>query len=77
MVADDNVGAKPSAADDKGRIDYVFIQKPNLSHDITVDIARPRRVLFPRKASWPEYDQIQHFSDHLGLMFRMWIAGKA
>lgn len=72
--ADDNVGAE--TINDNGRIDYIFVQKPSDSHDINVDIARPRRKHFPRDPSSPGYDQISNLSDHAGIELKLFLSIK-
>ena len=72
--ADDGIGG--SIDDDSGRIDYIFVQKPCDSHDITVDVSRPRRRHFPRQPSAPGYDQIQYLSDHTGIELKLFFASK-
>jgi hypothetical protein len=50
-----------------GRIDYVFVERPDPQHSLMVDIARPRRRHFKRNASAEDFDEQPHMSDHLGL----------
>lgn len=71
--ADDGIGG---AVDDSGRIDYIFVQKPCDSHDITIDVSRPRRRLFHPDPSLPGYDHIQYLSDHIGLELSLFFASK-
>jgi endonuclease/exonuclease/phosphatase family metal-dependent hydrolase len=71
--ADDGIGG---TVNDSGRIDYIFVQKPCDSHDITVDVSRPRRRHFPRQPSAPGYDQIQYLSDHTGIELKLFFARK-
>jgi endonuclease/exonuclease/phosphatase family metal-dependent hydrolase len=61
---------------EEGRIDYVFIQKPSASHDMAVDISRPRRVPFKRLPTAYKYDAINYFSDHVGIEFQLFLSSK-
>lgn len=49
------------------RIDYIFIQKPQPEHGITVDFTRPRRRPFLRAKYAAGFNEIEAMSDHLGL----------
>lgn len=71
--ADDNTS---DSVNEEGRIDYIFIQKPSESHDMSVDIARPRRVPFKRDPSANGYDQINYLSDHVGIELQMFISSR-
>lgn len=66
--------------DSRGRIDYVFIQRPNEAHDINIDIGRPRRRHFPRDPSDPGWDanikETRNLSDHLGIDLKLFISSK-
>lgn len=77
QYADDSISDNPNEKpNEEARIDYIFIQKPCESHDINVDISRPRRRLFPRKNDSPGYDQIQYLSDHAGIELTLFISSK-
>lgn len=72
--ADDNLNA--INVTQEGRIDYIFIQKPLESHDITIDISRPRRLILKRNSHDPKYNEISYLSDHVGLELTMFLAKK-
>ena len=64
----DNPGGVPVVTP---RYDRVFLQKPSSSHDICVNISRPRRRHFKRTPS-PDL-QIATLSDHVGIEFQLFI----
>lgn len=59
----------------EGRLDYVFIQKPEASHTFNLDVSIPRRKAF--KHEMKKDDEKQEFlSDHLGLSFDIIVSSK-
>jgi endonuclease/exonuclease/phosphatase family metal-dependent hydrolase len=68
---------KSDSVNEEGRIDYIFIQKPSTSHDMSVDISRPRRVPFKRVPSADGFNDINYFSDHVGIELQMFLSAKS
>ena len=57
---------------DRGRIDYIFVERPRAEHSFNLDLARVRRRTFGRSdvrvAAQPEENDREYYlSDHLGL----------
>lgn len=48
-------------------LDYIFVQRPQATHRISVDFVKPRRRGDRRRRSAPKFDKIEVLSDHLGL----------
>lgn len=60
-----------TSADEPGRIDYVFVQRPKPSHAIELDLGELRRATFWRELADPGQfstdDGPNYLSDHMGL----------
>lgn len=60
----------------EGRLDYVFIQKPEATHTFNLDVSKPRRRAF--KMQTKDDDHTEEFlSDHLGISFDIFVSPKA
>lgn len=58
----------------EGRLDYVFIQKPEKAHAFNLDVTIPKRKAF--KQLTKKGDEYENFlSDHLGLSFDLIVSG--
>ncbi|RYE24437.1 MAG: hypothetical protein EOP45_05825 [Sphingobacteriaceae bacterium] len=59
----------------EGRLDYVFIQKPEKDHTFNLDVTIPKRKAFKQRTQ--KGDEYENFlSDHLGLSFDIIVSPK-
>lgn len=58
----------------EGRLDFVFIQRPEPSHTFNLDITTPQRLSFPFETN--EEEKQFYLSDHMGIAFDIIVSKK-
>lgn len=71
----DTAQVTPEHLDQRERIDYAFLQRPDTAHRVRVTATGMRRYAFPRAADAPGRDRLVRLSDHLAIGVDLAVAG--